>query len=212
MIEHLSARYELSKALNTGVTFLYCNYKESRTPTTYIRLAMKQLCRRMQTLPSSLYELYKKHYKSDSQPRLEELMSTFLAATEQFNRVFLVLDALDECSLDQRKDLLSHIVELITAPNYSIKATGYGIVKLIITSRKEADIEHILLQRTFPIIEIQAVKVNSDIKIYVQAQVEQRLQDGRLELRNMALKDKIVNALTTKAGGMYVFSSNNIVY
>ena len=71
-------------------------------------------------------------------------------------------------------------------------------------SRKELDIERAFLQKSFPKIEIEAKKVDIDIQLYVKAQIEQRLNDGSLSLNNIILKEKILTALTTHAGGMYV--------
>ena len=113
MVEHLSKVYQLSS--NTGVTFIYCNYKDPQTPATYIRLAIKQLCRRMGCLPLRLQETYEKHYRNDSQPNTEELQSVFLAVARRFHTMFLVLDALDECPQGHREELcefFSNIVEL----------------------------------------------------------------------------------------------------
>lgn len=160
---------------------------------------MKQLCRRMKPLPPRLEQLYKQHWESHSQPQFQELQDIFLAITQQLSSVFFVLDALDECTLDQRADIcefFTRTVELCTTSN--------GLVKLFIASRKELDIERAFRRKSFPIIEVEAKKVNRDITLYVEAQIEKRLQDGSLALNNIALKDKIIAALTTDAGGMYV--------
>ena len=214
VIDHLSALYELSPHI--GVTFIYCNYKESRPSTAYIRLAIKQICRRMKCLPHQLQEAYKKHNKNDSQPSSEELNSIFLTIALQFNSMFLVLDALDECTLDQRAELCNFFSDIIESringasrtsnSGSSDLSTSRGIVKLFVTSRKEPDIERVFQQKSFPKIEIEAAKVNRDIAVYTEAQIETRLKDGRLSLKNMRLKNMILDALTTKAGGMYVFS------
>ena len=166
-----------------------------------MRLALKQLCRKMQSFPPELQEVYKQHYRNDSQPRYEELRIAFLAVIRQFGRIFLVLDALDECILDQRKDLCEFLLSLANIRTSA--GSSQGIVKLFVTSRKESDIERAF--QSIPTIEVEAAKVNSDIEVYVKSQIELRLQDCTLRLRNMALKDKIFNALTTKADGMYVF-------
>ena len=181
------------------MTFIYCSYKESRTTLTYIRLALKQLCRTMQSLPPELLQVYERHDANDSQPKYDELKTVFLAVLRQFGRIFLVLDALDECTLDQRKDLCEFILSITNTTSTK------GIVKLFIASRKEPDIEQAFQQKSTPTIEVEAAKVDSDIEAYVKAQIELRLQNGSLRLRNMALKDKIFSVLTTKAGGMYVF-------
>ena len=193
MIEHLSALCELSAG--TSTTFVYCNYKEPQTTTTYMRLALKQLCRTMQSLPPRLREAYNNHYKKDSQPKYDELRSIFLAIIQSLGHVFFVVDALDECTLDERKNLCKFLLSL---------TDSQGTVKLFVTSRKESDIELSFQQKAIPTIEIEAAKVDRDIKVYVDAQIELRLQNKTLRIRDMALKDKILSALTAKAGGMYV--------
>ena len=164
-----------------------------------MRLALKQLCRTIQFLPPELHAIYERHYRNDSQPKYDELRVAFLAIIRQFGRrIFFVLDALDECTLDQRKDLCEFILSLANP------TSSQGVVKLFITSRKESDIERAFQQKSFPTIEVEATKVNSDIRVYVEAQIELRLQNCSLRLKNMALKEKILSALTKKAGGMYV--------
>ena len=168
-----------------------------------MRLALKQLCQIMQSLPLELEDVYNKHYHNSSEPRYYELRAAFLAVIQRFGRIFFVLDALDECVLDQRKDLCKFLLSLA---NTTSTGTNQGAVKLFITSRKESDIERTFQQQSIPTIEVEAAKVNSDIEVYVNAQIALRMQNGSLRLRNMELKDKILRALITKAGGMYVFS------
>lgn len=192
MIEHLSAFCELSEG--SGITFVYCNYKESRTTTAYINSALKQLCRTMHSLPLELQKVYKQHYKNDTQPKYDELRNLFLVVIQQLGSVFFVVDALDECTADERKNLCEFLLS-ITDITSSLNTT-----KLFVTSRKEPDIEQAF--KAIPTIEIEAAKVNRDIEVYVKAQIDHRLQNGSLSIRDMALKDKIQHALTAKAGGM----------
>ncbi|KAF8424851.1 ankyrin repeat-containing domain protein [Tirmania nivea] len=207
VVEHLSAQYELSG--NIGVTFLYCNYKEPREPVTYIRLALKQLCRRIKNLPAELLELYKKHFKNDSEPSLEELRILFIAVSQHFDCVFLTVDALDECSISQRRDLCDFLKRIVNASTaigaISLKAGGLGTIKLFVTSRKEADIACAFSEANFPRIEIEARKVDKDIEVYARAQIDQRLQDRRLVLQDIKLKDEILDALIGKSGGMFLW-------
>ena len=197
VIYHLSACYGLPA--NTGITFLYCNYRyQDRGPREYIRLAIKKLCQGIKALPSELYTVYSKHYNNCSQPSFQELQDTFLAVIQQFNSVFFVLDALDECPPDQRKELcefFARIVELSTG-------VSHGLVKLFVSSRNELDIQRSFLRRSFPTVEVEAKKVDRDIEIYVKAEIERLLDDRTLILGNTTLKDKILTALTTNASGM----------
>ena len=193
VVEHLS-HYQLS--MDTGTTFVYCNYTESRTTLTYMRLALKQLCRAIQSFPDELQEVYSRCYSNHSQPKYDELRTVFLAIIQQFGRIFFVLDALDECTSEQRKGLCDFMLSLVDPTG-----TSQRIVKLFVTSRKESDIEQAFQQKSIPTIEVETAKVNSDIEVYVKAQIELR---RTLKHKNSALKNKILNALTTKAGGMYV--------
>ena len=97
----------------TGLAFLYCTFKESRTPATYIRLVLKQLCQRMPLLPSSIRNIYQLHFEKDSQPTYTELAAVLSTVIQQFDSVFLILDALDECTLDQRTALCAFLLGII---------------------------------------------------------------------------------------------------
>ena len=122
VIEHLSALCELSAG--AGITFVYCNYKESQTTTAYIRLALKQLCRTMQSLPPQLQEIYEEHYRNDCQPKYDELRNIFLEIIQQLGCVFFMVDALDECTLNERKGLCKFLLSITDT------GTSQGTVKL----------------------------------------------------------------------------------
>ena len=162
----------------------------------------------MKLLPPKLEQVYEKHYNNHSHPSFKELQGIFLTIIKQLKSVFFVLDALDECTLDQRADLCKFFVEIVELGSGTRGGPGTndGIIKLFVASRKELDIERAFLQKSFPRIEVEVAKVDSDIEVYVQAQIEQRLHDGTLTLSDQRLKDKILTTLTTKAGGMYVSS------
>ena len=154
----------------------------------------------MKPLPTKLEQVYECHYANHTQPGFKELQDIFLLIVQQLDSAFFVLDALDECTLDQRTDLCKFFKELVER---SSTGTSNGIIKLFVASRKAPDIERAFQHKSFPSIEVEAEKVDSDIELYVKAQIDQRLDDGSLTLSNLRLKDKILTALTTKAGGMY---------
>ena len=156
----------------------------------------------MQLLPPKLQKAYEKHYRNHSQPKYDELRNIFFTSIQQLGRVFLVVDALDECTPNERKDLCRFFLSITTDTSTS---TSQETVKLFLTSRKESDIEHAFQRQVIPIIETEATKVDRDIEVYVKAQIDLRLQNGSLSIKNAALKNKILSALVTNAGGMYVF-------
>ena len=156
----------------------------------------------MEPLPPKLIEIYEQHYKNHSQPRFQELQDIFRTIAHEFNSVFFVLDALDECTLEQRKDLCKFFAGIVELS----PGIGNGIVKLFVASRKELDIQRAFERKSFPKFEVEAKKVDSDIALYVEAQLEELLRDGSLTLTNIMLKHKILTTLTMNAGGMYVFT------
>lgn len=143
----------------------------------------------MKALPAKLNMAYEKHYKNHSQPGAEELQDIFLAAVRHFDRIYLVLDALNECTPDQNAFLAGMINNCAVTK-----------LKLFVTSRNEL-IDSAFQQNLIPPthIKVDAGKVDSDIKLYVDAQIEQRLLDCSSKLR-----EEISAALRTKASGKYV--------
>ena len=146
-----------------------------------------------------LIQMYKTHYKDNRQPGFQELQDIFLTIVKQFDTVYLVVDALDECTLDQRVHLCQFFTEVV---EYSSGANR-GLVKLFVASRKEHDIERVFLQKSFLQIEVEVGKVDRDISLYVEDQIEQLLPDGSI-VSNNVLEDEILIALRTNPGGMYV--------
>ena len=173
----------------------------------------------MPCLPPAIEKIYELHNKNNSQPKYAELVDTFSAIIQQFDSVFLILDALDECSPDQRQVLCEFALDL-TKPNVMPTASqaigttltnpshrttkSRGILKLFITSRQRYNLKPAFLKNSIQKIKVGGAKVDKDIEDYIKAQIQERLQGGDLVLENMALKETILAVLTAKAGGMYV--------
>lgn len=191
-MEHLSTQHELSS--KTGISFVYCNYKESQEASTYMKVVIKQLSRRMDELPVELENLYDKHYRNASNPGYKELQNVLIQISECFEKVFWVLDALDECSKDQRQEIFE-VFSGIISPEIATR----GNFKIFVTSRKEQDIQRAF--ERFEVVEVEAKKVNKDIESYVNSRLSQYTQDGTLEIPD-SLKSTIISVLVDKAGGM----------
>ena len=145
--------------------------------------------------------MYDAHFRRASEPNLDELCNVFIAISSHFKHVFLILDALDECNKDQQQDLLRF---LTTVGTFMKASTLSSSVKLFVTSRWEEDIRRAFTRGSFPIIEIQANRVNKDIEQYVTAELQVRLQDGRLKVNDGTLIQRIQKALIGGANGMCV--------
>lgn len=154
---------------------------------------MLQLSRQREALFLAVVDFYETNHRDARDPAFGTLRKVLLEILKGFETVFVVFDALDEC--EERKELMCLFRELV--------GDGIGCtIKLFITSRRESDI-----QKSFheiDSIEIEATKISSDIKAYVNHEIDQRSQDGRLELSSKKLRGEIVSSLIDRAGGMYV--------
>lgn len=164
-----------------------------------IRSLLYQLYCKQERYRSPLDALFQSKTHGQEQPSSDELLEAFVCMVPLGKNVSIVVNALDEC--ETRGELLQWISHIIKD---RAKA-----VRLIVTSRKETDIESALSQcaSTEDIVPIQDIQVNSDIEIYVRDRL--REDDGlqRWE-RHPDVLTKIEVEISKKAGGMQVTSNS----
>lgn len=130
--------------------------------------------------------------------RYDRLKTAFRSTIQHFGCIYFVLDALDECTLDQRNEICEFISSITRTTSTD---PSQGIVKVFVTSREKPNVEQHFQQQAIPTIEVEVGKVGNDMEVYLNAQIELRLQNRSLKLSNMALKDKILGVLAAKSGG-----------
>ena len=94
---------ELYQEQNVAVFMLYCNYNDPETQAVQPLIAslLKQHIQRRSVVDKKLGELHEAHYKKETRPTLEDLKDLLDNALSQYDRTFIVLDALDEM-LDEK--------------------------------------------------------------------------------------------------------------
>jgi hypothetical protein len=134
--------------------------------------------------------LYTSCLNGQRKPTIEALLETLREVVRNFPRVFLILDALDECA--EREELLSALT--------SITDWKLGM-HILVTSRREADIGEVLNQIAPSKICIQSTLVNNDIRDYVRERLN---NDPKLKRwkKNETVREEIETTLMEKAGGM----------
>jgi hypothetical protein len=112
-----------------GIAYIYCNFRRQAEQTTELLLAniLKQLAGWQERLPASVQELYKRHKARYTRPILDELSTTLQSVVRAYSRVYIVIDALDECE-DKDYNRGKLLTELFSLQN----ETG---VNLFFTSR-----------------------------------------------------------------------------
>jgi len=195
VIDHISNLYAVDD--DTAIVFAYYNYQNPNLENTEGLLGniIKQLCWKLEEVPTDLLTFYRTYSSNARNPGLEKLKEIFLSLCKHFKQTFIVIDALDECKATER----TKILHLTTVLCQSLPS-----VKIFITSRKERDLEAWFSRNATPVIEVEAVKVDEDIKAYVISELDHRIDDNllRIEPTNQVLKAKIVDTLSEKAEGM----------
>lgn len=110
----------------------------------------------------------------------------------------IVIDALDECDIKKRSDLLWAL--------HKITEDSQCLVKILVSSRDDGDIKGQL--QDFPNLTIESRRNFGDISAFVRFETDRLIERGRL-LRNSKAKENlrtlIVEEVTEKAEGMYVY-------
>ena len=176
---------------NAALAFIYCAYNDRKKTEDLIRSLLKQIASQIPSLPDevkSLYDLYQSQSKPT--PRTDNVTQTLRSIAPRFARVYVVIDALDECPDDDRTDLLDALNKVKSSMN------------ILVTSRPVASIK----QSLHPDLEQCIEAANEDIIAYIEAQInKKRLKLSDELLEKPELRSQIVSELVASAKGMWVF-------
>jgi len=166
-----------------------------QTLDSMIRSLLVQLVARYQSIPPALQSLLSQCKERSSQPRTEALNAAFdeIAKCKTFDKVFNILDALDECK--DSEDLLSDFIK-------PLMNDEEGIVNMLMTSRKEKSIDdffadELTADQRFP---VPKKRVDEDIRSCVRDRLEN--DGGFKRWRDRPhTREMIENKLMAKADG-----------
>jgi Cdc6-like AAA superfamily ATPase len=180
-------QHELSHG-DGGLAYIYCTYNERHTARDLIASILKQLSSQLPAIPQKVNELYTAHRVHRSSLQMNDLRSALMSVLSCFPKVFIVIDAIDECQDDKnRAELLEDVKEL--KPHASI----------LVTSRHSGAIEDAFERDVWLEIEASA----TDIKTYVGSQIHKRDFVLSNELADDSnLRSRIINAIVSKSRGM----------
>ena len=136
--------------------------------------------------------LYNSMCEGTEEPTVEELLGVLTAEVALTDVTYLVIDALDECPgpRGERQLLFKGFLNNEKLP---------GNLKVLVTSRKEPDIEAALESILAHMICIQSFKVDRDVRVYVKGEIE---RDATLKRWQPTLKKEILDGIVLGAHGM----------
>jgi hypothetical protein len=183
-VDHL---WKHVQSKDIGVAYIYCNYK-TQTDQTAINLAaaiLKQLIQERPSVPEPVASLYSRHAHRRTRPSFEEIRSALQTVVSNFSKVYIVVDALDECLKDHRNQLLAMLRDLQLNGNISVMATSRFLPEVV------------QLFTLLPTLEVRAD--NSDVKRFIEGQIY-RLP--RCVQRDNELQEAIKDGISTAVDGM----------
>jgi hypothetical protein len=189
-VDHLCKRAR-EKNENIGISYLFCNYKAQleQSAANFLAVVLKQLVQSQPDLATLVIRMHGKHEKQKSRPSLDEILGAIQSACAAYSTIYLVVDALDECSNQDgtRIQFISKLREVQAKTN----------MHLIVTSRFIPDVVEQF--ESGPTLEVRAS--DHDVRRYVAGQL---LRLPRCVQRNDGLARDIQNKIAEAVDGMYV--------
>ncbi|OBT60884.1 hypothetical protein VE03_09675 [Pseudogymnoascus sp. 23342-1-I1] len=191
VIEKLITEFRNDKSI--GIAYLYCNFRRRDEQKIYDLLAslLKQLAQALDPLPGFLKSLYDKHKSKQTQPTLDEILQALESAATLYTKVFIIVDALDECLVtgSHRSKFLSRIFDFQEKSGSS----------LFMTSRHLPEITEIF--RGYVSLEIRALE--SDVRRYVDGHISNLPSFVR---RSPELQEEVKTGIVEAVNGMFLLA------
>ncbi|KAI0160498.1 hypothetical protein GGR57DRAFT_385174 [Xylariaceae sp. FL1272] len=175
--------------------FFFCDYKseETHSAVNIVSCILYQLAIQNEEAYAVLESFFKELHPSRGLPRtpdLKDATKKLREMTRLFQRVFLVVDGLDEC----RGTTDEVVGTLFDVANDSDNLSA------ALLSRDEFEIRN-HLEGDFEGVEIAAH--TEDITEFVTAEIEERIRTRRLRVNDISLKGEILQELIEGAQGMF---------
>ena len=197
IIEHLLQYCHDNTSMVMAYFYFDFNDTQKQDPELMLRSLLCQLLQSSVGIPKGVDALFSSCENGKRQLPLHMLLEVTRQAMQEFTQVYVILDALDECT--QRSELMDM---LETVARWQLDN-----LHLLMTSRKERDIETCLESyvREEDTVCLQRDVVDQDIQRYVQ----QRLRDKKSLAKwtkDAAISQEVEDALMRGAHGMHVFN------
>jgi AAA domain len=195
-----------SQLASAALAYFYCiratAEPERADPDEIMRAILKQMVKTKvdQPLRRSILARFEKAQNeamedgSDPSPlTLDECVSLILEVLDDTSAI-IIIDALDECDLSRRHELLRALKDIVAKAN--------NLVKVFLSSRDHADI--VLKLVDVPNIYINSTDNFDDIERFVTIKVDEAIQEQRLLGGKVStgLRDDIISKLSENAQSM----------
>ena len=126
---------------------------------------------------------------------MDECIELVVQLVDQYPLTVIVIDALDECDLTKRTDLLEALETILRQAS--------SLVKIFVSSRDDQDI--VCHLQHYPNLDISSDRNGEDIKSFVTTETKALIRKMKLLRHSRSKQDMenlIINKVTDGAGGM----------
>jgi hypothetical protein len=164
-----------------ALAYFYCDYKDHGTHDSHTILG--SLAKQIAVQNEECFKLigdFHRTWTSHQPPsggagKETAYFGLIVDLSRIFSSVMIIVDGLDEVSKDRSG--IAHLLQSLNSPSNNIKT--------LFASRREIDLEHPL--RDYKQLSIAAM--SSDLRLYVASEMETRISNKRLRIRNPDLKN-----------------------
>ena len=179
---------------STAIAYFFCDYKNAATqePHKILGCLVQQIARQDMQSFEKLRNFYDNHGQGRTDTAQYDpvaLCQLFQDMTSGFDATMIVVDGLDECGNSS-----GYVTELLA----SLGKSEASAIKTLLLSREELDIQECLGDY----VAISIAARNSDLRIYVDAELENRIHKKKLNIKAPGLKEYIRQRLIDGAEGM----------
>ena len=195
VIEHLQASNSLEKSIDCRVAYYYgdCVDRADRTSFNICVSAISQVLAQLPETPQILIDRYRTAFCHGrfKASEMDDVFDIFKQLVVALPSCYLVIDALDECcDISDITSWLNDAVQTIPC------------LRIICLSRDIAAVRKQLCQR--PTIRMDAAATKGDVNKYLASAVH------TLPCTEPGLRDLVLNTLSRKADGMFLFMELSI--
>ena len=130
-----------------------------------------------------------------------EYLSLLQACLNDFRHIFIVVDALDEAS--EKEEIAESIGQILRTTSQGADFGGC-IVKILLTSREDAQVRRVLRQYEPLRVTLDENGIQEDIEHFIAHTIHAKLASGKMKLRDGDLITQISKTVQSRAG-TYVF-------
>jgi hypothetical protein len=198
VIDHLSSKFETSD--NVFVAFFYCDYRdrEQQTIVNMIGGLLKQAITALRKPSSEFIGPLLKTKKGRNKLDLEDALGVLSQILREFDRVYICIDALDECTEEPRRDLIRCLKGLSNPDPTESEPVE---IRLFVTGRphiKDYVVTHFAIAGSLIPLAMELKTRNEDIAAYINYKLK---MDTGVKM-DEDFKKQIVSEILSTSQGM----------